>query len=111
MSTTPLFDAIARRSTSPAARVAELRTPSAIVPTSPMAAPVSPSRSTFVPAALVAAIDDIPSSALRAAQRDHRVDADQLALVEAVADAITRAVVDAVVAELDRIAADGVVRG
>ncbi len=35
---------------------------------------------------------------------------EQLALVEAVADAITRAVVDAVVGELDRITRDGVVR-
>lgn len=104
MSTTPLFDAIARRSH------ADARPVPTRAPSSPMTAPVPPSRSTFVPAALIAAIDDIPAGALASVQRDHRVAGDQLALVEAVADAITRAVVDAVVAELDRITADGVVR-
>lgn len=105
MSTTPLFDAIARRSGT------ESQPAPSPAPSSPMTAPVPRSRSTFVPAALIAAIDDIPAGALASVQHDMRVSADQLALVEAVAGAITRAVVDAVVAELDRITADGVVRG
>jgi len=86
----------------PAARVAT--TPA---PTSPFSAPVAAEQSALVPNALVAAIDAIPSQ-VGAALR--RVDPEQLALVEAVADVITRAVVDAVVAELDRIVRDGVVR-
>ena len=105
MSTTPLFDAIARRSGTES-RPAPTRAPS-----SPMTAPAPRSRSTFVPAALIAAIDDIPVGVLASVQHDVRVTPDQVALVEAVADALTRAVVDAVVAELDRITTDGVVRG
>lgn len=80
-------------------------------PTSPLAAPVSPMHSALVPAALVAAIDEIPHRVGRALPDEVAVTPDQLALVEAVTDAITRAVVDAVVGELERITRDGVVRG
>ena len=106
MSSTPLFDSIARdHDGNPVARATF-----APAPTSPMTAPVAPAQSMFVPAALVAAIDEILTRIGSALVQEHAVRADQLALVEAVADAITRAVVDAVVAELDRIAADGIVR-
>lgn len=120
MSSTPLFDSIARRAerTAPAHRTAPVHTETAPstplaratftpAPTSPLSAPVRTRDSMLVPAALVAAIDEIPR---RAAGTGHTVHADQLALVEAVADAITRAVVDAVIAELDHIVRDGVVR-
>ncbi|MDP9736862.1 hypothetical protein [Curtobacterium sp. 260] len=80
-------------------------------PTSPLTAPVSPMRSALVPAALVAAIDEIPQRVGTALPSEVAVTPDQLALVEAVTDAITRAVVDAVVGELERITRDGVVRG
>lgn len=100
MSSTPLFDSVAAR------RPQSSRTPA---PAQRNAA-TSPSGSSSVPASLVAAIDAIP----------HRLSADlgaglpvtegQLALVGAVADALTRAVVDAVAAEVERIARDGLVR-
>ena len=63
MSSTPLFDSIAQRrdqadvpSTTPVPARAVV-TP---VPTSPLSAPVRPGDSALVPAALVAAIDEIP---------------------------------------------------
>ncbi|SBN62349.1 hypothetical protein GA0004736_1250 [Curtobacterium sp. 9128] len=105
MSTTPLFDSIARHRERPVAVRATV-TPA---PTSPTTAPVD-APSALVPAALVAAIDDIPARIGAALPKGYAVGTEQLALVEAVADAITRAVVDAVVTELDRIVADGVVR-
>ncbi len=76
-----------------------------------MTAPVAPEQSALVPAALVAAIDAIPERVGAALPGEVAVTPDQLALVEAVTDAITRAVVDAVVGELERITRDGVVRG
>ncbi|MBF4614210.1 hypothetical protein [Curtobacterium sp. VKM Ac-1376] len=115
MSSTPLFDSIAQRRdqadapgsvpTPPPARGFD--TP---VPTSPMSAPLRPGDSTLVPAALVAAIDDIPVRVAGAVVTEATVRPEHLVLVETVADAITRAVVDAVVTELDRITRDGVVR-
>lgn len=109
MSSTPLFDAIARRS---------IQIPSpAPAPTSPFSAPVAAEHSALVPNALVAAIDEIPArvgaacTSWRDNRSGHQVAPDQLALVEAVVDAVTRAVVDAVVGELERITRDGVVRG
>jgi len=126
MSSTPLFDAVARRSTRtpvPASTRASRSVPPATVastvpaPTSPFSAPVSAEHSALVPTALVAAIDEIParvgaaSMSGRDARPAHPVGPDQLALVEAVVDAVTRAVVDAVVGELERITRDGVVRG
>lgn len=110
MSSTPLFDTIARRAegTAPVPSVAAASSTPA--PTSPMSAPVRSHDSTFVPAALVAAIDEIPARVVAAAGAAHVVRAEQLALVEAVADAITRAVVDAVVIELEQITRDGLVR-
>lgn len=117
MSSTPLFDSIAqRRDQADAPRTTPNRTPSpalgvvAPAPTSPMSAPVRPGDSTLVPAALVAAIDEIPVRVASALVTEVTVRPEQLVLVETVADAITRAVVDAVVFELDRIARDGVVR-
>ncbi|WIB00801.1 hypothetical protein [Curtobacterium sp. MCBA15_012] len=83
---------------------------SVTAPTSPFAAPVPPQQSALVPAALVTAIDAIPAQARAALGNEHVVGAEQLGLVEAVADALTRVVVDAVVHELERITRDGVVR-
>ncbi len=94
-----------------AVSVTAARTRVVPAPTSPLTAPVSPMRSALVPAALVAAIDEIPQRVGSALPDEVAVASDQLALVEAVTDAITRAVVDAVVGELDRITRDGVVRG
>lgn len=113
MSSTPLFDSIARcgdrpapTQQAPAPSVARATfTPA---PTSPMSAPVE--RADIVPAALVAAIDAIPARVASAASGEHRVSAEQLALVEAVADSLTRVVVDAIATELERIARDGAVR-
>ncbi|MET3451606.1 hypothetical protein [Curtobacterium sp. 1544] len=124
MSSTPLFDSIARRTeravpaTASATRTTVQSVPAPTVaratftpaPTSPMSAPVAAQESLLVPAALVAAIDEIPGRVATAMATEHRVSAEQLVLVEAVADAITRAVVDAVATELERIACDGVVR-
>ncbi|WP_336697800.1 hypothetical protein [Curtobacterium sp. USHLN213] len=118
MSSTPLFDSIARRAERPTPAPAAPAAPSAPTisratfapaPTSPMTAPVEPQGPVFVPASLVAAIEAIPTRVV-AATTAHAVAPEQLVLVEAVADAITRAVVDAVVTELERIARDGVVR-
>lgn len=136
MSSTPLFDSIARRASravptateqattrtavpapaptpAPAAAVSvtAARTRVVAAPTSPLTAPVSPMRSALVPAALVAAIDEIPQRVGTALPGEVAVTPDQLALVEAVTDAITRVVVDAVVGELERITRDGVVLG
>ena len=114
MSSTPLFDSIARRTegTAPAPAPAPTvaRATFTPAPTSPISAPVAAQESLLVPAALVAAIDEIPGRVAAAMETEHRVCAEQLVLVEAVADAITRAVVDAVVTELECIARDGVVR-
>ncbi len=127
MSSTPLFDAVSRRTSAPAAPAparsscgrsardrprarASAPLATAPVPSSPLSAPVPPQASALVPAALVAAIDEIPARLGAALDAEHAVSSEQLALVEAVADAITRAVVDAVVGELDRITRDGVVR-
>lgn len=89
MSSTPLFDSVAARRREP--------TP-------------TPSGSESVPASLVAAIDAIPHRLTADLGAGFPVAADQLALVEAVADAVTRAVVDAVAAEVERITRDGRVR-
>lgn len=105
MSSTPLFDSVAR-SRERAAAPSRVHAP---VPTSPMSAPLGARSSSAVPSALVAAIDDIPQRVVAGIRNEHRVAPEQLVLVEAVADAITRAVVDAVVTEVDRIARDGVV--
>lgn len=105
MSSTPLFDSVAR-SRERAAAPAQGRAP---IPTSPMSAPLGARSSSAVPSALIAAIDVIPQRVAASMRNEHRVTPEQLGLVEAVADAITRAVVDAVVAEVDRIARDGVV--
>ncbi len=94
-----------------AVSVTAARTRVVPAPTSPLTAPVPPMRSALVPAALVAAIDEIPQRVGSALPNEVAVTPDQLALVEAVTDAITRAVVDAVVCELERITRDGVVRG
>lgn len=106
MSSTPLFDSVIR-SREQATVPTHSATP---VPTSPMSAPLGARSSAAVPASLVAAIDDIPERVTASLRDEHRVSAEQLVLVEAVADAITRAVVDAVVTEVDRITRDGVVR-
>ncbi|MGN8051267.1 hypothetical protein ACTJKO_16415 [Curtobacterium sp. 22159] len=108
MSSTPLFDSIARRSERTPAASATVLPAAAPAPTSPLSAPVA--SADVVPAALVAAIDEIPGRVVAATAGVVRVDTEQLALVEAVADAITRAVVDAVAIELERITRDGVVR-
>jgi hypothetical protein len=114
MSSTPLFDSIAHRRDQAdalgSAPTPPARAVAAPVPTSPMSAPVRPGDSTLVPAALVAAIDDIPVRVAAAVATEVTIQPEHLVLVETVADAITRAVVDAVVTELDRIARDGVVR-
>ncbi|MFK4482380.1 MULTISPECIES: hypothetical protein [unclassified Curtobacterium] len=111
MSSTPLFDSIAQRRDQPEAPVpTPARAAAAAAPTSPMTAPVRAGDSTLVPAALVAAIDDITVRVTPSVGTELRVQPEQLVLVETVADAITRAVVDAVAIELDRIARDGVVR-
>lgn len=124
MSSTPLFDSIARRTEATASAQPEsapvttggpslpttARASFTPAPTSPISAPVRSRDSMLVPAALVAAIDEIPARVVAAADAVHAVQAEQLVLVEAVADAITRAVVDAVVAELEQITRDGVVR-
>lgn len=111
MSSTPLFDSIAQRHDQPEAPASTpVRAAAAPAPTSPMTAPVRAGDSTLVPAALVAAIDDITVRATPSVVTELRVRPEQLVLVETVADAITRAVVDAVATELDRIARDGVVR-
>jgi hypothetical protein len=90
MSSTPLFDAIARRMGQSDS------------------APVRPSID--VPAELVEVIDAVPASLRASLAREHVICHEQLPLVEAVVDAVTRAVVDAVALELDRIVASGVVR-
>jgi len=172
MSSTPLFDALARRAEQPApqrvpvpSRPHAERATVAPVPTSPLAGPSTAHGAAVVPAALVAAIEEIPArvgnvlaaehtateqatteqaasehvvtdhaaaghvvtdhaaaghvvtdhaaaehATAEHATTGHAVAAEELVLVEAVADAITRAVVDAVVHELDRITRDGVVR-
>jgi hypothetical protein len=115
MSSTPLFDSIAqRRDQADAPHTTPTPSPALAVvtpvPTSPMSAPVRPGDSTLVPAALVAAIDEIPVRVASALVTEVTIRPEHLVLVETVADAITRAVVDAVVSELDRIARDGVVR-
>ncbi|TDN46656.1 hypothetical protein EDF64_101523 [Curtobacterium flaccumfaciens] len=124
MSSTPLFDSIARRTEGTASAQSDsapvttggpslpttARASFTPAPTSPISAPVRSRDSMLVPAALVAAIDEIPARVVAAADAGHAVRAEQLVLVEAVADAITRAVVDAVVAELEQITRDGVVR-
>ena len=133
MSSTPLFDsialraerstpasdqAVAVRATSVRAEAAPRPTPAPepsraaapTAPTSPLSAPIRATDAVLVPAALVAAIDEIPARVTRAMVTEHAVRSDQLVLVEAVADAITRAIVDAVAVELERIARDGVVR-
>lgn len=129
MSTTPLFDSIARRRhaadeggaaparTVPAVHAVRVAVPGtasrASVPVSaPDAGPTAPGAQSqlLVPPALVAAIDAIPARLAARLPERHLVSDEQLALVEAAADAITRAAVDAVVAELDRIAAQGIVR-
>ncbi|WP_146242613.1 hypothetical protein [Curtobacterium sp. MCPF17_047] len=132
MSSTPLFDAIARRSQrsgpAPTARLdapAGLTMASAAVsvastPASPLdapapepaeapEAPVAPAAA-VVPADLVEVIDGIPASLRASLAREHVVCREQLPLVEAVVDAVTRAVVDAVAVEVERIVATGVVR-
>jgi hypothetical protein len=121
MSSTPLFDSIAQRRdqadaphSTPHSTAHSAPSPALAVvtpvPTSPMSAPVRPGDSTLVPAALVAAIDEIPVRVASALVTEVTIRPEHLVLVETVADAITRAVVDAVVCELDRIARDGVVR-
>ena len=162
MSSTPLFDALARRAEQPApqrvpvpSRPHAERATVAPVPTSPLAGPSTAHGAAVVPAALVAAIEEIPArvgnvlaaehtateqatteqaasehvvtdhaaaghvvtdhaaaehATAEHATTGHAVAAEELVLVESVADAITRAVVDAVVHELDRITRDGVVR-
>ncbi|OII36521.1 hypothetical protein BIU98_17365 [Curtobacterium sp. MMLR14_010] len=114
MSSTPLFDAVSRRhdcaTLAVPHRTATPVAPPAPAPTSPLSAPVSATRSALVPAALVAAIDDIPVRVASALPQVVSVRPEQFVLVEAVADAVTRAVVDAVAVELDRIHADGAVR-
>ncbi|WP_242090443.1 hypothetical protein [Curtobacterium sp. DN_7.5] len=87
MSSTPLFDAVTARRREP-----------------------SPAPSASVPASLVAAIDAIPQRLTADLGVGLPVAEEQLALVEAVADAVTRAVVDAVAAEVERITRDGRVR-
>lgn len=125
MSSTPLFDSIARRTEGPSstparsagsvrarqapAAPATVAASTSAVPTSPISSPIETGSSVHVPAALIAAIDEIPARVTSAAT-ELAVAPEQLVLVEAVADAITRAVVDAVVTELERIARDGVVR-
>lgn len=111
MSSTPLFDSIARRAPHTGTARRMPAPPAAPAPTSPMTAPIAPGRSDLVPAALVAAIDAIPQRVGTALPTGVAVPPDQLALVEAVTDALTRAVVDAVVGELERITRDGVVHG
>jgi hypothetical protein len=107
MSSTPLFDAVSRRHDLAAAhRTTSPVAPPAPAPTSPLSAPVAATRSTLVPAALVAAIDDIPVRVASALPQVVSVRPEQFELVEAVADAVTRAVA----VELDRIHADGAVR-
>lgn len=110
MSSTPLFDSIAQRRERGDTTVAPARATDTPAPTSPMTAPVRPGDSALVPAALVAAIDDIPVRVAAAGAAGLAVRPEHRELVETVADAITRAVVDAVVEELDRIARDGIVR-
>lgn len=111
MSTTPLFDSIASRSDSPVQTdPVHTRSTSTPAPTSPISAPVDTSDSMLVPAALVQAIEEIPARMTAAMPTGHVVGAEQLVLVEVVADAITRAVIDAVAVELEQIARDGVVR-
>jgi len=110
MSSTPLFDSIARQTEQAVPAPSVARATFAPAPTSPMSAPVAAQDSVLVPHALVEAIDDIPERVVTAIATGLPVRAEQLVLVEAVADAITRAVVDAVVAELEQIGRDGVVR-
>jgi len=111
MSTTPLFDSIARRSDRPAQTdPVHTRSTATPAPTSPISAPVDARESMLVPAALVQAIEEIPARMTAAMPTGHVVCAEQLVLVEVVADAITRAVIDAVALELEQIARDGVVR-
>jgi hypothetical protein len=121
MSSTPLFDAIARRNEQPRA-VGTVR-PDAVpgdrgsrTPASPLDAPaaVAPvvpiAPHSAVPADLVEMIDGIPASLRASLAGEHIVCPEQLPLVEAVVDAVTRAVVDAVAIEVERIVATGVVR-
>jgi hypothetical protein len=138
MSSTPLFDAIARRSErpttppagpapaarldapagltvpsagAPVARTARSHTPSSPLDAPAAMAPVVPiTPDAVVPADLVEMIDGIPASLRASLAREHVVCRDQLPLVEAVVDAVTRAVVDAVAVEVERIVASGVVR-
>lgn len=138
MSSTPVFDAVARRrdsttrhgaataatavaSTPAASSTASVRSADAAVGPVVLGAPtglvVQPSGSSSmptspdVPADLVEVIDGIPASLRASLAREHVVRSEQLPLVEAVVDAVTRAVVDAVASEVDRIVTSGVVRG
>ena len=132
MSSTPLFDAIARRGehsvpastgplgapggrVEPGAEVSAAESPSAPMDAAPPMATVSASatttaRSAVVPADLVEVIDGIPARLRASLAREHVVSHEQLPLVEAVVDAITRAVVDAVAVEVERIITTGFVR-
>lgn len=131
MSSTPLFDQIARRAeartSSPAPDAAPvsampstaapgpvqaprpLAAPqSAPTPTSPVGTPVV---RTVVPSALVAEIEGIPTRIAAVFRQDAALSAEQLALVDALGDSLIRVVVDALAIELDRIARDRAVRG
>jgi hypothetical protein len=103
MSSTPLFDTIARRTD----RVGVIGRD--VAPSTPAVA-----RATFtpasVPADLVAAIDAIPAQ-MAAVTPDQPLTDAELALVERVGDEFIRIIVDTLSAELDRISRDRVVRG
>lgn len=123
MSSTPLFDSIARsaeRSTTrpavttqqpvaaPQPAVARLTVTPA--PSSPMTAPVAAAESTVVPCDLVQAIDDIPARLVASAEREFHISDEQRALVEAIGDTFIRVVVDTLATELERIVRDRTVR-
>lgn len=96
MSSTPLFDSVARR-----------HDPEP-VPTSPLTGPVAPPRAAAVPDALVSAINSIKSRGVAGPER--ALTAEQMALVESVADAMIRAVVDAIAVEVEHILTTGIDR-
>lgn len=95
MSSTPLFDNIARRSDRD------------VVP-APESAPAAQQFS--VPCDLVAAIDAIPAAMIASAEREYRISDEQRAMVEALGDSFIRVIVDTLATELERIVSERTIR-
>jgi hypothetical protein len=110
MSSTPLFDTIARRSDETGIIGRDIAPSQPAVARSTFAPAPAPAPSATVPSDLVAAIDEIPARMIAAAEQEFRISDEQRALVEALGDSFIRVVVDSLATELERIVRDRVVR-